>query len=155
MKSIFFLRHGEADNYGESDFVRKLTDIGKKQVINICRKFAQHQFQINYIISSSAIRAKETAETFRKKLPYTVDLLFEDFLYEDFSTQDFIEYVIDLPQQFNTILLVGHNPTISNIVSNLSSSLNASMKPADLIGLKFDIGEWNQIEARKGILIFN
>jgi phosphohistidine phosphatase len=155
MKRIFFLRHGSAAHMGENDFSRALTTKGKEEVNKIADYFHKSQFSIDLVISSSAIRAKETSDIFIQNAKSKTEILYESFIYDDYSTEDIIEYFYDIPDMLNNILFVGHNPNISRISMNLGKNLEISMSPAEIIGLEFEIEIWNQLESRSGEIIFS
>lgn len=155
MKRIYFLRHGKAAPMNDSDIFRVLTSDGKHQVNEVATKFKKSGNNINLIISSPATRAKETAEIFQETLDQNHDILFEHFIYEGYSTDELINYFNDLPQIFDSILFVGHNPNISRIIMNLSIDADIALAPADIIGLEFNIDFWSQLESRSGEIMFS
>lgn len=154
MKKLFFLRHGKAAGMGDSDIFRPLTNEGKEQVKAIADHFKQGKFAVELIISSPALRAKETTELFNEINNNSQEILFESFIYEGYATEELIEYFNDLPDIVNNVLFVGHNPNISRAVMNLSKNIDIAMSPAEIVGLAFDINFWHELEARTGELCF-
>jgi phosphohistidine phosphatase len=74
-----------------------------------------------------------------------ISLLYEnDELYEA-SVRTFLNCINEISEEFENVLIVGHNPTITYVADFLSSTPIATMSPGSLIVLQFDNIEWNEI----------
>jgi len=62
---LYLLRHGKAQEHTNnigSDSKRELTEAGKKELVCIAKAIKTLEVQVDEIISSPLIRAKQTAE---------------------------------------------------------------------------------------------
>lgn len=150
MKRLLFLRHGQAGQWVDDDFSRELTKDGIESIKLKAELIKAKNFKLDLIISSPSQRTEQTAEIVQKTQAFSVDILYESFLYDGYSTSEMIDYINDLPNFMETILIIGHNPNLSTLVSNLSSSKELGMNPGAIIGIEFNIDFWNKIEARQG-----
>ncbi len=152
MKQLILVRHSYAQNGSSdnSDFNRALTDKGirvaSKQVILLLNKIKT----IDKAVSSDAIRAVQTADIFSKEL--SVNFNREHFLYEDYTTQDFLNFVQEQPNKLNSLLVIGHNPTLANMAYRLAPEFNHSVLPGTIIIIRFNVDAWSKVEVGNGIL---
>ncbi|MFD1552242.1 hypothetical protein DNU06_11585 [Putridiphycobacter roseus] len=110
---LFLLRHGKAAQGVENqkDFDRPLNEKGEKQIKKI-GKFLQNQ-GIEKIVSSSALRTKQTTKIVNKALEVE-DVTFDKSLYLA-SSMDIHELINGLVTA-KTMLVVGHNYGISELI---------------------------------------
>lgn len=130
---LFIMRHAKSDwsTPSMSDYDRPLNKRGRKNAKRM-GQWMRENIQIpQVIVSSSAIRAKQTTELLlaelAKKKPERV--LYEDDLYLA-SADKLIEYIQLYKSGLNSLMLVAHNPGLDQLVYHLSSQ---SIK-ADLNG---------------------
>ncbi len=151
MKKLLLLRHGNAASRTSnmSDYDRSLDNIGKKQITNIANKLAESNNLPNFIIASSALRAKSSAEIIQTKNP-VIKLTETEQLY----SASFFEYIDILGSQKGTlesIMLVAHNPTISGFISKLTGK-HIGMGTGNLCILELDIEKWSSINFNSVVL---
>lgn len=68
---VYILRHGKAEEHTQnnaSDAKRKLTETGKKELECIAKAMKNLEIEVDEIISSPLVRAKQTAEIVLKHL---------------------------------------------------------------------------------------
>ncbi len=142
---IYLLRHAIAaerdpDKYPD-DALRPLTAIGRKKMIKVADALNNMGLQIDLILSSPFVRARQTAEIARKSLHLKKDrLLLIDALAPAGDPGNLIaeiqgKYTVD------KLLLVGHEPDLSNLISLLLSgdtSLSITMKKGGICCLSVD-----------------
>ena len=120
MKKLLLLRHGKSswDNPDLADQERPLTNRGKEGA-SIIGKFLKKENLIpDLIISSTAKRANKTADIVAKKSGYDKKILKSDKLYSG-SSEDYTSIIQEIADKNKTILLVGHNPTIEDVVERI------------------------------------
>lgn len=120
---LYFLRHANA---GESlanlkqDEKRPLDDLGIEQSQRMGKVMAALGIELNAIITSPLQRAKQTAALVANLLGFNQSLLLENCLRPDAKFEDFRELMRRHAKQ-NAIMVVGHNPTLSEFLSLLVS----------------------------------
>jgi phosphohistidine phosphatase len=118
---IYILRHGIAAERGtpgyKRDSDRPLTKEGEEKTQQIAEAMVEMGLQFDLILSSPYIRAKDTARIVAKELGKEVTLT--DFLVPDSNAGDLIAEINDEKPQ--RVLLVGHEPDLSRLISVLIS----------------------------------
>jgi phosphohistidine phosphatase len=120
MKTVYFIRHGKAsrDDWSLDDFDRPLTERGLNDLALVAPKIAESLNQLSIkkplILGSSALRTKTTAETLASLLSLH-KMVFEKDLYLSMSAT-IIKHINNLSEEFDCVLLVAHNPGISDAV---------------------------------------
>ena len=109
---IYLLRHAHAGNAepGERDFDRKLDDEGYAQAEIIADRAADKHYVPDIILSSTAVRCRETTEAFRRAFNDRCEVSYIDGMYNGLAEN----YLSLLSGQSDrrSVMLVGHNPTI-------------------------------------------
>lgn len=156
MKRIVIIRHAKAVPYGyDDDITRKLREQGKDDAKLVSRALKEEGVIPDLILSSPAARAYKTATIFAGTLDYPVSrILVEDELYEGLTTHDFLDIIRNLPEEVQTVFVFGHNPTVSNLVNNLTRSFNSDMPTCSTVGIDFQAETWKEVSARDGRLAF-
>jgi phosphohistidine phosphatase len=122
---LYFLRHADALP-GEDDAARPLSQTGKKEAQTLARFLTNTGIAFDAAFTSPLVRARQTAEIVLKicgdvspaKLDVTEALLNET------SQRAFDRWLKDLPEA-NKVLLVGHEPTLSERVRRLLTIASA------------------------------
>lgn len=151
MKTIVLVRHGKAGHSlpGGNDEDRPLTRRGNNDSAHMAEHFHEFGLPIHAIISSPALRAKTTAKCFAdwEVLPVGLD----DRLY-DAGEADLLDVVQELEEFQETVMLVGHNPGISEFLRVLLDSDHEDMPAASVAVLSFDVPDWVDIVSGTGSL---
>ncbi len=153
MKQLILVRHSYAENesFDNSDFSRALTERGVKVATKQAILLSNKVGTIDKAVSSDALRAVQTANIFAKEL--LLEFTQAHFLYEDYTTNDFLNFVHDQLTSVETLLLIGHNPTLANMAYRLAPEFNHSVSPGTIIIIQFNVDNWNKVEVGKGILL--
>ncbi len=150
-KTILLMRHGKSDwEEGISDFDRPLAIRGKGDVPLIGRFLLKTKKVPSCIISSPAIRAKETSELLVKACRYKSDIKYSDSLYEN-SSGEIMKVLQNLDDSIETVMVIGHNPAIEEAAKKLCfrelKNLEDGIKfpTAALICLGAEIESWSEL----------
>ena len=151
MKVLSLMRHGEAENgLGLDDFSRKLSDTGKKRLKALNAVLAKKDQKFDLVIKSPALRAVETAKVITCHLKIDREVS-EGSIYEG-STEELLEILKHLSGEFGNVLLVGHNPGISSLVTFLTDEINISLLPGMIAVVNLDIPDWRMVSSGTGSL---
>jgi phosphohistidine phosphatase len=110
---LIIWRHAEAEP-GEPDLARPLTPKGKKQAKAMARWLNHYLPKAATILVSPALRTRETADALGRK--YQVS----EALAPDKEVQDLLA-AAGWPNAKKAVVLVGHNPAISQLAAFLLS----------------------------------
>jgi phosphohistidine phosphatase len=119
---IFVLRHGDA-NIGSKkivdDSARSLTDVGIKEIENVSKFFADFDIEIDHIFSSPLKRARQTAEIILKNQKKVKLTELAELKPEGLSDEACKKMT---KQNYPTILVIGHNPLLTNMINHIINS---------------------------------
>ncbi len=140
------MRHAKSswDDASLSDFDRPLNERGKKAAMFMGELMRKNAFRPAIIMSSPAVRAKETAELIKESSGLAVGIKFERHIYEA-SPQALRQAVSDLDDAFTSAMLVGHNPGIEGFIRFLTGQIEP-MPTAALAIIELDVERWNSID---------
>ena len=119
-KTLVLMRHGEAED-GNQDHSRNLTWKGEEQVHDIASQLEQRSLVFDLIIASDARRTTQTAEIMRHHFDNKPQLFLSPHLYH-FQLGHLQDVLQLLSPSLSTILVVGHNPGISQTSNTLSQT---------------------------------
>lgn len=123
--NLYILRHGIAAEPGSpgsaQDSQRPLTPKGRRKLRGIAESMKALDLKFDLILSSPFLRARQTAEIVAKVLRCTRRLEFTDRLAPSESPARCVELLARLAPPLNDVLLVGHEPYLSELVSLLIS----------------------------------
>lgn len=116
---LYLLRHAKAGwtQPGETDFDRALDETGHREALTTGRMAAQASFMPDRILSSSAVRCRQTAAAFRDATGIATQILHLDALYN--GTADAYRGLIAEHAEESSMLIVGHNPVIEELMSDI------------------------------------
>jgi len=138
---VYILRHGIAEEgrAGGRDADRALTNEGRKKLREVLRVAEKADVVPSLILTSPYVRAVQTAEVVIEVLGYANDLLRTEALIPS-SNPESIWEEIRIHQGVMQLMLVGHEPLLSRIVSFLldSSSLMIDVKKGSIIRIDID-----------------
>ena len=154
MKTLYLVRHAKSDweNRNLLDIERHLNERGYSNANMMSKSLKEKKITPNLIISSPAVRALSTALIFARNLNYSPNtILIKEELYET-SVKDYLSVISTIKDEFNTIFLFAHNPTISSLADALTKTLPIEMPTCALAGINFDMNSWADIKIKKGEL---
>src|SRR5919197_4356103 len=123
MKTLLILRHAKAVPKDAilSDHDRPLDKLGEDDTLRMGKLIKDKDIIPSFIISSTALRAKTTAELVAKGCGYQGDIVLNQSLYEA-KPKDYLAILKTLSDRYSSILIVGHNPVIEETIQMLTHS---------------------------------
>ena len=140
-KRLVLMRHGHAQQAAE-DFIRPLSARGKEAAAQAAEQFAAAGLQLDAVLCSSAQRALHTAEIVCEHCNLPPPEERRDLYLAPAS--DYLDVLRGLPDQQNAVLLVAHNPGISELARRLLA-LPVSLAPAEYASELYEIDSWRQL----------
>ena len=154
MKTLLILRHAKSSwNYPElSDYDRPLNRRGKRDAPRMGKHLRQEGLIPDRILTSSAKRARKTANKVAKACGYTGKVKKLDVFY-DTVPGVYFETLQALPNKYQRVMVVGHNPTMEQLVSYLTGHIER-MPTAALAHIELPIEHWEELNPyTKGVLV--
>src|SRR5439155_24352748 len=121
------------------DADRPLTPEGKRKLKRVAEAMQKLDLSFDLLLSSPYLRARQTAELVAEALGQKKKLEFADSLKPDGSFRNLIDYLKNWKSR--SVLLVGHEPHLSGLISFLLSgrpNLSITLKKVGLCRLAVD-----------------
>lgn len=113
-------RHGEAEDVdASSDFQRRLTEDGRREVAEQTRWLIQWEPVPELILHSPLVRARQTAQAMAGELPPGVLVQEDARLSPGFSTAELVRRLNDAG--VNQVVCIGHQPDIGRAILELTT----------------------------------
>ena len=156
MKTLYIMRHAKSSWKFEelSDHDRPLNKRGRTDAPLMGQELAANNASLQLILSSPAVRALTTATLVARELDYDADdIAVNDRMYGA-SAEELLEIAREAPADVDSMLMVGHNESISEFANKLSPKHVASMPTASIVALRFDCDNWHDIKRDNAELLF-
>lgn len=153
MKTLLILRHAKSSwtNARLTDHERPLNPRGRRDAPRIGVLLRDEDLVPDLIITSSAERARATAELVALNCDYEEDIVVTRDLYHG-APEDYLETIGELAGDSEVVLVVGHNPGIAELVAYLTDE-DERMPTAALAQVTLAIKMWSELEAEvQGVL---
>ena len=152
MKTLLVMRHAKSDWEAEyaADHDRPLNDRGVRSARLMGRLLAAKELVPEAIISSTAVRARTTAELAREAGGWDANLFLEPEFYGA-SSRSVIEAIAKAPT-VERLMVVGHQPTWSVVVDDLTDRY-VDMKTAAVAVIALPITVWADTAPMAGSLV--
>lgn len=126
MKTLLLLRHAKSSWKDDSlkDHERPLKKRGRKDAKKIAKVIEKNDLVPDLILSSTAVRAKETAEIVTKALEFNGKVKYSDELYMG-EPQDFVDVLQKVDNKFESVLIVAHNPGLEAYLQIVDGEIEA------------------------------
>ncbi|MET4105595.1 histidine phosphatase family protein [Hymenobacter sp. UYP22] len=148
MKTLYLMRHAKSSwSFDElSDKQRPLNDRGRDDAPVMGEALAKRSIRLDLLVSSPAVRAMSTAALVAHELEYPADKIeVIEAIYEA-TVPDLLTVVRELPDEAESVLLVGHNNTLTEFANLLSPSSIPDMPTAAIVCLKFSTDQWARVD---------
>lgn len=109
-------------------------------------RIREHGIRPSLIVSSPATRAWTTAKIVARAINYPREFLQkEDSLYLA-SLEEILDIVVAQDNGFNNLMLVGHNPGLTEFANFLVPGLTNNLPTAGVVSVEIDKDDWSIYE---------
>jgi phosphohistidine phosphatase len=145
-KTLLLMRHAKSswDNPAWTDHDRPLNDRGDRDAPRMARILKERGLTPSYIVSSTANRAKTTAEIVAESIGFPGEIILEPRLYLA-SPTDWDVILKQLPDEHETVLCVGHNPGLEQVLRRWSGD-EIEMPTAAIAIVDVTVPQWDQYD---------
>jgi len=159
MKTIYLARHAKSSwnmNLAlnlTKDFDRPLNKRGESDAVKMGDEMKNRLWQPEIIIASTAQRVKQTCDAYCESLDYPIaEIEWNADIYEAY-TMTLIQILTNIDEGFNSVMLIGHNPAMENVLEQLAGRQKAKefqqadgklFTTANIAKLTFD-GAWKDL----------
>ncbi len=154
MKRLFIIRHAKSSwkNLSLDDFDRPLNKRGEINAPFMGKLLKQKDIVPDLVLSSPANRAKTTAIKISEELDLDdTKIVFENSIYEA-SSDILIDIIKKVQDKYNTIFLVGHNPSLNSLAYELVK-FDENIPTAGIVEIELNMNSWKDIDRKKAKMI--
>ena len=148
MKILTIVRHAKSSWKDSSltDDKRPLNRRGERDAPEMGRRIQEHGVRPSLIVSSPAVRAWTTAKVIAQAINYPREFLQkEDRLYLA-SLDDILDVIVAQDNGFNNLMVVGHNPGLTDFANFLVPGLTNNLPTAGVVSVQVDQDDWSLYE---------
>lgn len=153
LKQLLILRHAKSDwqTSFESDHERPLAKRGRRAASLMGSFLTQLELQPDLILSSTAVRARQTAELAKQSGEWNCPVVLHGEFYG--SNPAAVLAVIQTQEAVHSrLLLTGHEPTWSGLVTELIGGGETRMPTAAMARIDVQIDDWADLRPGQGTL---
>ena len=145
MKTLTIVRHAKSswDHPGLSDRERPLNKRGERDAPLMGQRVWEHSIRPSLIISSPATRAWATARIIAAAITYPVEFLQREKSLYHASVDAILDVIVAQDPGFNSLMVVGHNPGLTDFANYLSPGLTNNLPTAGVVSVEFDQDDWD------------
>jgi phosphohistidine phosphatase len=152
MLTLLLFRHAKSGQKDSdlADFERPLTDRGRKAAETMGRFIAKENIAIDLVISSPALRTRQTIELALRFAKRSPEVRFDQRIY-DASPSRLLEVVSQIEDDRKAVMLVGHNPGMEQLLL-LLTGVTDQMPTAAIARIALKTSKWSGAGNKKGTL---
>lgn len=153
MKTLILIRHGKScwDN-NLKDIYRPLKKRAFKDIKLVSKKIKSELTSEFKIVSSSAVRAHETAKFYFEQLGLDVDQLEVHSELYTFDSEDLRKFICQIPDDVDKLAIFGHNPALTTFASQAGSIFFGNIPTSGFVKIEFENSSWKDCENGKTAL---
>jgi phosphohistidine phosphatase len=161
-KRLYFLRHSKAGQTNKNlvdDHDRELTDKGEL-ICPYIGRFIKSSWDLpQFVLTSTAARARKTAELVVEAIGESIPIFEERRLYLA-SPGEIMDIIRSIDSKYESVLIVGHNPGLQMFCIQFAGTGNkqrfremrANFSPASLAAFNMS-GDWSNVSTQAGELL--
>lgn len=146
------LRHAKAgfDLTGQADAERVLTHAGKQDAIKLAYKLKGRNDVVDLFYCSPAARTRQTLEAITDIVAPQGAVMLVGSLYQA-SEEAVFQLIQTAPNHLNTLMVIGHNPSMTQLANLLAADLRLDHLPTcGLVVITFEQTHWSQLQPGSG-----
>jgi phosphohistidine phosphatase len=151
MKTLYIVRHAKSswEHPHLSDHDRPLLSKGKKRTKLIGQFLAQNKITIDKMVSSSAVRAYETAKIIAKSIGYPINNIQIDPGVYHTDVDSLVNGLYGLSNDIQSVMYFGHNPTFTYFANEWLDEKIDWLPTSAVAGIVFDTENWEDLASAK------
>jgi len=148
MKILTIVRHAKSSwkDTSLSDRERPLNRRGERDAPVMGRRIKAHGIRPSLIISSPAVRAWTTAKVVAAEINYPKEFLQRESGLYLASLDQLLDTIMSQDDGFNSLMLFGHNPGLTDLVNHVQPRLTNNLPTAGVVSVGLQQDDWNLYE---------
>lgn len=148
MKTLFLMRHAKSSWKDEtlSDHDRPLNKRGRKDAPRMGQLFLEQGFRPEVWLSSTALRARTTAEILADTTGFEGEIELRPDLYHA-QPEDYIAAIREVDDTMDSVIVFGHNPGLEELLAGLIGR-EETLPTAALAQVELPIEHWKDLDSK-------
>ena len=145
MKELILVRHAKSSWKDPTlrDHERPLNKRGKRDAPEMGERLAASGYDPDLIVSSSAVRALDTARTIAGKLGYPSEsIAVEERLFHA-GVAELLQVIRGVDDSVEILMLFGHNPGLTDLANHIGPREILNVPTCAVLHLRFRAGTWS------------
>lgn len=154
MLRLTLVRHAKTEpgRSGQEDWDRVLEPRGQRDAPEMGGRLKERGLKPDRILSSPAVRALSTATVFARELGVAAGHVVQDERLYLAQPKDLLKVVRELGGEVPHLMVVGHNPGISEFADRLSAERSVDTMPTCAVyTLEFELEAWSELDWSTGV----
>ncbi len=154
-KTLILVRHAKSSwkDTKLNDIQRPLNKRGKRDAPKMGEYLSKRKILPEAIFSSPGLRALTTARLISVEMDMKPsEIKVDDNIYT-FNFEELLKVIKCLKDKFDKVMVVGHNPAITELVNYLCGSKIGNIPTCGVAVLRFPVSSWKKISKNKADLL--
>ena len=150
MKTLVLFRHAKSswDDERLDDHDRPLAPRGDRDAPRMGKRLARRKLDPDLLLTSTALRARATADHLAAALGLARSRIRVERRIYLASPGELLQVIADLDDNLASVLLVGHNPGLTDLANMLLPSLRLDNLPtAGVVAIECAAARWKDIDS--------
>jgi len=145
MKTITIFRHAKSswDEPGLNDHDRPLNKRGERDAPLMADRLKAAGIRPSLILSSPAVRAWTTAKIIARQITYPTEFLQREPGLYLAGVNKLFDVIAAQDEGFNSIVVVGHNPGLTELANALVPNLTSNLPTAGFVSVLVNVETWD------------
>jgi len=155
-KTVYFIRHAKSswDHIGMKDHDRPLNKRGLRDAPLMATKLLEIEKSLDQIITSTATRAKETADFFKSTFKISDDRYYEEANLYHGDLEDYLDGVkVWANDAYESASLFAHNPGMTYLANNFAGRYIDNIPTCGISKVIFEVDHFSEISRHNGRLV--
>lgn len=154
MKTLLLVRHSKSswDDPGVADHERPLNARGLRDAPAMGQRLAERGVSPDVILSSTAARARATAELIAQALGFGAARVVADERLYGASADEVLSVIGELDDEVSCALVVGHNPETASLAHQFSDEIH-EMPTTAVAEFTFDVDAWYELDGAEPVTV--
>ncbi len=151
VKTLYIVRHAKSswDDFELSDHDRPLLPIGVKKTKKIVSFLVSKELEPDLLISSSAVRAYETAKLIAEGIGYDSDKIVKSKALYHAGVDEIYDELFSVDNNVDSVMLFGHNPTLTYFANIFIRREIDNLPTSGVVSVEFKTNSWEMIANAK------
>ncbi|MDD1783189.1 histidine phosphatase family protein [Enterovibrio sp. ZSDZ35] len=155
MKLLFLVRHAKScwKDASLNDHDRPLNARGRRNAPQMGKRLAAWQMAPSLIVSSTALRARETARLIASELSASAPIIDESADVYTEAWRDLVRVIEGFDDVNQRVMLIGHNPALNQLITSLPFTID-NLPTCGVVVVALHDTKWSSWSSAKKQVLF-